>query len=92
MATIFVAQNLDQVVFNRYQVQEKSAVELPEHVTSQELIEVILQKANISSEELMEELGTNKKFHVPSTMVPQIQELYHTTKSQEVMAGSGGLS
>lgn len=80
MAPIFVAWNLDPTDFNRCQVIDESAVELPEHVTSLELIDVVLQKANISWEELMEELGTSGKFHVPSTMVPQILELYHTSQ------------
>lgn len=52
-AHFFVARNLGQVIFIRYQVQDEPPMELPEPITSPELIEVVLQNGAVSLEELM---------------------------------------
>lgn len=79
----FVAQILERVIFNHYQVQDELPVELPEQITSPELIEVVLQKGAVSLEELMMKgsVKINVQMSVSDKLVLQRIVAAHPTAS-----------
>ncbi|KAH6944857.1 hypothetical protein HPB50_005630 [Hyalomma asiaticum] len=51
--TFFLDNRNDSVVLKKYQVEDEAAVELPEHITTGELLNFIMSEASLSTEELL---------------------------------------
>ncbi|KAH6922597.1 hypothetical protein HPB50_017023 [Hyalomma asiaticum] len=51
--TFFLDSRNDSVVLKKYQVEDEAAVELPEHITTGELLNLIMSEASLSTEELL---------------------------------------
>ncbi|KAH6927727.1 hypothetical protein HPB50_007629 [Hyalomma asiaticum] len=51
--TFYLDNRNDSAVLNKYQVEDEAAVELPEHITTGELLNLIMSEASVSPEELL---------------------------------------
>ncbi|KAH6930606.1 hypothetical protein HPB50_015374 [Hyalomma asiaticum] len=51
--TFFVDNRNDSVVLNKYQVEDEAAVELPQHITTGELLNLIMGEASVSAQALL---------------------------------------
>ncbi|KAH6944113.1 hypothetical protein HPB50_001929 [Hyalomma asiaticum] len=51
--TLLVENRSASVVLKQYQVEDEAAVELPDYVTTGELLNLIMNEAAVSSEELL---------------------------------------
>ncbi|KAH6946876.1 hypothetical protein HPB50_015666 [Hyalomma asiaticum] len=49
----FLDNRNDSVVLNKYQAEDDAAVEIPEHITTGELLNLIMSEASVSTVELL---------------------------------------
>ncbi|KAH6930032.1 hypothetical protein HPB50_008103 [Hyalomma asiaticum] len=51
--TLFLDNGNDSVMLKKYKVEDEAAVELPEHITTGELLNLLMSEASMSAEELL---------------------------------------
>ncbi|XP_075749023.1 uncharacterized protein LOC142814300 [Rhipicephalus microplus] len=50
--TFFIDETSEEIIFSKYQVQDEAAVDLPRELSSEELVNLVVEKAAVDTTEL----------------------------------------